>query len=126
MQLGELRSGCKWGHVAMARKKASLDSAIEEPSDNESVVEKKPPKTSKAKSPVGRTRKKAKDESPEGKDGLLVDRDDASIGESSSASSDDSNKTRRTRKKGNLLIFVSNLNAGSFMHCIFGLLVSVS
>lgn len=111
MQLGELRSGCKWGHVAMARKKASLDSAIEEPSDNESVVEKKTTRSSKTKSPVGRTRKKAKDESPEGNDGLL-DRDDASTGESSSASIDASKKTRRIRKKGNLLIFVSNLNAG--------------
>lgn len=111
----------------MARKKASLDSAIEEPSDNESVVEKKTTRSSKTKRPTGRTRKKAKDESPEGKDGLLVDRDDGFIGESSSASaSNDSKKTRRTRKKGNLLIFVSNLNGGSFMHCICGLLVSVS
>ncbi|KAL9325107.1 hypothetical protein ACSQ67_005752 [Phaseolus vulgaris] len=100
VQLGELRSGCKWGHVAMARKKASLDSAIEEPSDNESVVEKKTTRSSKTKRPTGRTRKKAKDESPEGKDGLLVDRDDGFIGESSSASaSNDSKKTRRTRKK---------------------------
>ncbi|XP_014490683.1 fructokinase-like 2, chloroplastic [Vigna radiata var. radiata] len=98
VQLGELRSGCKWGHVAMARKKASLDSAIEEPSDNESVVEKKTTRSSKTKSPVGRTRKKAKDESPEGNDGLL-DRDDASTGESSSASIDASKKTRRIRKK---------------------------
>ncbi|KAK7264040.1 hypothetical protein RJT34_31642 [Clitoria ternatea] len=39
VQLGELRFGCKWDHVAMARKKASLDSVI--PSDNESAVEKK-------------------------------------------------------------------------------------
>ncbi|CAJ1931874.1 unnamed protein product [Sphenostylis stenocarpa] len=99
VQLGELRSGCKWGHVAMARKKASLDSALEESSDNESVVEKKTTRSSKAKRPTGRTKKKAKDESLEGKGDLSVDSDDASIGESSSAYSDDSKKTRRTRKK---------------------------
>ncbi|KAL2349139.1 hypothetical protein Fmac_003139 [Flemingia macrophylla] len=113
VQLGALGSGCKRGHVAMARKKASLDSAIEEePSDNESVVEKKATRSSKTKRATARTRKKTKDESPQGKADLLVDRDDAYIGETSSASSDDLKKTRRTRRKGWLIfaafIAVSN------------------
>lgn len=100
VQLTALRSGYKWGHVAMARKKASLDSAIEEePSDNESVVEKKTTRSSKTKRATARTRKKTKDESSEGKAHLLADGDDASIGETSSASSDDLKKTRRTRRK---------------------------
>ncbi|KAL5179285.1 Fructokinase-like 2, chloroplastic [Glycine soja] len=94
VQLGKLGPGCKWGHVAMARKKASLDSSIEEePSDNESVVEKKTSRSSKIKKTTVRTRKKTKDESP-------GDTDDASIEGSSAAASDDSKKTRRTRKKG--------------------------
>ncbi|RDX95714.1 Fructokinase-like 2, chloroplastic, partial [Mucuna pruriens] len=85
----------------MARKKAALDSAIEEePSDNESVVEKKTTRSAKSKRATARTKKKAKDESPEVKADLLVDRDDASIEGSSSASSDDSKKTRRTWRKG--------------------------
>ncbi|TKY69549.1 Fructokinase 2 [Spatholobus suberectus] len=98
VQLGELRSECKRGHVAMARKKASL-AIEEEPSDSESVVEKKTTRSSKTKKAMARTRKKTKDESPEGKADLSVDRDVASIGESSSACSDDSKKIRRTRRK---------------------------
>lgn len=110
VQLGKLGPGCKWGHVAMARKKASLDSAIEEElSDNESLVEKKTTRSSKTKKETTRTRKKTKDESP-------GDTDSASIEGSTAASSDNSKKTQRTRKKGNLLIFVSNENTGNFMH----------
>lgn len=100
VQLRELGSRCKWGRVAMARKKASLDSAIEEePSDNESVVEKKTTRSSKTKRAMTKPKKKTKEESPEGEADLLVDKDDASIGETSSVSSDESKKTRRTRKK---------------------------
>lgn len=100
VKLGELRSRCKSGHVAMARKKAaSLDSVVEEPSENESVVEKKATKTKKA---TVRKKKKPVAESPEGDTDLLVDGDDADIVESSSPSSADSKKkTRKTRKKGN-------------------------
>ncbi|XP_061355669.1 fructokinase-like 2, chloroplastic isoform X2 [Gastrolobium bilobum] len=83
VQLGELRSGCKWGHLVMARKKVSLGSIVKESSENESVVEKKTTR------------------SPEGNTDLLVDKDDdASIEERSPVSNDDSKKkTRRTRKK---------------------------
>lgn len=118
VQLGELRSGCKWGHVAMARKKASLDSAIEESNENESVVEKKTTRSSKTKRATARAKKKSAAESPEENTDLLVSRD-ASIEESSPASSDDSKKkTRRTRRKGNLLIFVSMLGILSMIYMV--------
>ncbi|XP_057448085.1 fructokinase-like 2, chloroplastic [Lotus japonicus] len=98
VKLGELRSRCKSGHVAMARKKAaSLDSVVEEPSENESVVEKKATKTKKA---TVRKKKKPVAESPEGDTDLLVDGDDTDIVEGSSLSSADSKKkTRKTRRK---------------------------
>ncbi|WJX57433.1 hypothetical protein P8452_42997 [Trifolium repens] len=105
VQLGDLRFQCKSGHVAMARKKASLVSVEEESSENEPVVEKKATKASKAskaKKVSAKTKKKSIAESPEGTIDLLVSGDNnASIVEGSSSSSDDSSKkkTRKTKKK---------------------------
>lgn len=100
MQLGDLRFQCKSSHVAMARKKASLGSVEEEPSENEPVVEKKATKSSKAKKAAAKTKKKSIAESPEGTVDLLVNGDNAFIEEGSSPSSDGSKKkTRKTRKK---------------------------
>lgn len=85
----------------MARKKASLGSVEEEPSENEPVVEKKATKSSKAKKAAAKTKKKSIAESPEGTVDLLVNGDNAFIEEGSSPSSDGSKKkTRKTRKKG--------------------------
>ncbi|MED6151422.1 Fructokinase-like 2, chloroplastic [Stylosanthes scabra] len=92
-QLQEPRSGCKWRHVAMARKKASLDSDIGDSNENDAVVEKKTSRSSKTKRATTRTKKKSADGPPEGNV-------DASAKEGITASSDDSKKrTRRTRKK---------------------------
>ncbi|XP_004490214.1 fructokinase-like 2, chloroplastic [Cicer arietinum] len=100
VQLGDLRFQCKSSHVAMARKKASLGSVEEEPSENEPVVEKKATKSSKAKKAAAKTKKKSIAESPEGTVDLLVNGDNAFIEEGSSPSSDGSKKkTRKTRKK---------------------------
>lgn len=101
VQLGGLKIQCKSGHVAMARKKASLGSVEEEPSENEPVVEKKVTKASKPKKASAKTtKKKSKAESPEGTIDLLVNVDSASIVEGPSPSDDGSKKkTRKTRKK---------------------------
>ncbi|AES97072.1 putative fructokinase [Medicago truncatula] len=100
VQLGGLKIQCKSGHVAMARKKASLGSVEEESSENEPVVEKKATKASKPKKVSAKTKKKSIDESPEGAIDLLVNVDSASIVEGSSPSGDGSEKkTRKTRKK---------------------------
>lgn len=102
VQLGVLRSVCKSGHVALARKKASVGSVEEEPSENE-LVKKKAIRSPKTKKATVKTKKKTVAESSEGETDLLVNEDNASIEESSSPSSDDSKKkTRKTRKKGNL------------------------
>ena len=99
VQLRELRSGCKWGSVAMARKKAFVDSVVEEPNENGSVVKKKASGSSKRSST--RTRKKTAAESLEEDTDILVDRD-ATIEERTPISSEDSKETtRRTRRKGN-------------------------
>lgn len=100
VQLRELRSGCKWGPLAMAKKSAaSLGSVVEESNENESVSGKKKTRSAKTKKAATRTKKKSTDESLEENANLLVI-SDGSIEESSSASSDDSKtKSRRTRKK---------------------------
>ncbi|XP_057717996.1 fructokinase-like 2, chloroplastic isoform X2 [Arachis stenosperma] len=86
-------SGCKWSHVAMARRKASLDSDIGKSNENDAVVEKKTSRSSKTKRVTARTKKKSTDGSPE-------ENIDASANEGLTSSSDDSKKrTRRTRKK---------------------------
>ena len=97
VQLGGLKIQCKPSHVTMARKKASLGSVEEEPSENEPVVEKKATKASKPKKVSTKTtKKKSKAESPEGTIGLIL--------EDPSPSDDGSKKkTRKTRKKGNLI-----------------------
>lgn len=101
VQLGGLKIQCKSSHVAMARKKASLGSVEEEPSENEPVVEKKVTKASKPKKVSAKTtKKKSKAVSPEGTIDLLVNVDSASIVEGPSPSDDGSKKkTRKTRKK---------------------------
>lgn len=105
-QFGELRVQCKPGHVVMARprKKASVGSVEEEPSENEPVVEKKATKVPKAKKVTAKTAKKKKEliaESLEGAIDLLVNGDDGSIEEWLSPSSDGSKKkTRKSKKKG--------------------------
>ncbi|XP_058777424.1 fructokinase-like 2, chloroplastic [Vicia villosa] len=105
VQFGELRVQCKPGHVAMARprKKASVGSVEEEPSENEPVVEKKVTKVSKAKKVTAKTAKKKKEsiaESPEGAIDLLVSGGDGSIEEGLAPSSDGSKKkTRKSKKK---------------------------
>ncbi|KAF1863993.1 hypothetical protein Lal_00031138 [Lupinus albus] len=100
VQLRELRSRFSPGHVAMARKKASLGSGIEEPNENEPVVEKKTTRSSKTKSATTRTKKKSADESSEENIDLLVNIDGDSIEGSSPASSDVSKKKApRTRRK---------------------------
>ncbi|KAF7842720.1 fructokinase-like 2, chloroplastic [Senna tora] len=94
VQLRELRSGCKWGPLVMAKKTPSVDSVIEESNENESVGVKKTTRSSKTKRATSRTEKKLTDESLEDP-GLLVNNED-----SWSTSSDDSKKKpRRTRKK---------------------------
>lgn len=99
-QLGKLRSRCNSGHVAMARKKSSLDSVIEESNENEPRVEKKTTRSSKTKRATAKTKKKSTAESPEENTDLLLNRDAAPNEESPSATSDDSKKkTRRTRRK---------------------------
>ncbi|CAK8540426.1 unnamed protein product [Lathyrus sativus] len=105
VQLGELRVQCKPGYVAMARKKASLGSVEEEPSENEPVVEKKVTKASKAKKVTAKkvtakTKKKPIAESPEETIDLLVSEGNGSSEEGLSASSDGSKKkTRKSKKK---------------------------
>lgn len=122
VQLGGLKIQCKSGHVAMARKKASLGSVEEESSENEPVVEKKATKASKPKKVSAKTKKKSIDESPEGAIDLLVNVDSASIVEGSSPSGDGSEKkTRKTRKKGNLIaLSVSMLRILCvFLFCLY-------
>nr|XP_025673662.1 uncharacterized protein LOC112772870 [Arachis hypogaea] len=53
-------SGCKWSHVAMARRKASLDSDIGKSNENDAVVEKKTSRSSKTKRVTARTEKKSR------------------------------------------------------------------
>ncbi|OIW16795.1 hypothetical protein TanjilG_01360 [Lupinus angustifolius] len=100
VQLRELRSSCNSGHVAFARNKASLDSAIDESNENGVVEEKKTTGSSKTKTVTSRRKKKYIDETPEENNVLLVDSDAAANEESSSASSDDSKKSPRSRRKG--------------------------
>ncbi|KAI5437896.1 variant 2 [Lathyrus oleraceus] len=105
VQFGELRVQCKPGYVAMARKKASLGSVEEEPSENEPVVEKKATKASKAKKVTAKkvtakTKKKPIAESPEERIDLSVNEGNGSIEEGLSSSSDGSKKkTRKSKKK---------------------------
>ncbi|PNY05072.1 fructokinase-2 [Trifolium pratense] len=102
VQPGDLTFQCKSGHVAMARKKASLVSVEEETSENEPVVKKKATKASKAKKVSAKTKKKSIVESPEGTIDLLASGDNnASVVEGSSPSSDDGSKkkTLKTKKK---------------------------
>ncbi|XP_019456698.1 PREDICTED: fructokinase-like 2, chloroplastic [Lupinus angustifolius] len=100
VQLRELRSRFSPGHVAMARKKASQDSSIEESNEYEPVAEKKTTRSSKTKSATTRTKKKSADESFEENMDLLINIDSDSIEGSSPASSDISKKkTPRTRRK---------------------------
>ncbi|CAL0308062.1 unnamed protein product [Lupinus luteus] len=101
VQLRELRSRCNSGHVAFARKKASIDSAIEESNENGLVVEKKTTRSPKTKTvKAARTKKKHIDETPRENNRLLVNSDTAVNEESSSVSSDDSKKSPRSRRKG--------------------------
>lgn len=106
VQFGELRVQCKPSYVAMARKKASLGSVEEEPSENEPVVEKKATKASKArkvtaKKVTAKTKKKPIAESPEERIDLSVNEGNGSIEEGLSSSSDGSKKkTRKSKKKG--------------------------
>jgi len=123
VQLGGLKIQCKSSHVAMARKKASLGSVEEEPSENEPLVEKKATKASKPKKVSAKTtKKKSKAESPEGTIDLLVNVDSASTVEGSSPSGDGSKKKiRKTRKKGNLIsLSVSMLRILCvFLFCLY-------
>ncbi|KAI4314068.1 hypothetical protein L6164_027010 [Bauhinia variegata] len=99
VQLSELRSGFKWSHVVMARRKASSDAVLEDSEDNGSVIKEKTTRTYKTKRATARTRKKSIAESTEEKDDSAVNKD-ASIEERTPSSSENSKKkTRRTRKK---------------------------